>query len=188
MNEVDNNYNLCKILARKVYERNKSNGILQEYASVFEEQERLGIIERVDSSLLRLSDCKFIPHRAVVKREALVTTKVRVVYNCSLKVGNKPSLNECSYVGEDLMNGLLDLLMCFRSNLYSVIADIRKAYLNIKLDKEEDKDRFSFIVYDNGRYSHYRFNTILFGFIASPYILHSVIKYHAEFIKKSYSS
>ena len=62
-----------------------------------------------------------------IKTEESVTTKLRVVLNCSLKTNNKPSLNEAAYAGIDLMNNLLLLLLRTRAFKYVVIFDIKQA-------------------------------------------------------------
>ena len=118
------------------------------------------------------------PHRPVIKSEGESTTKIRPVFNCSLKTGKNPSLNEAAYAGVDLMSGLLDLLLKFKSNDYFMLADIKQAFLQIKLSKLEDKNRFSFLLVENGKLVAYRYTSIVFGFISSPFILNYIIKEH----------
>ena len=54
------------------------------------------------------------------------------------------SLNEAAFPGIDLMNNLLSLMLYFRSNCYALLPDIAKAFLQICLASEEDKNRFCF--------------------------------------------
>ena len=75
-----------------------------------------------------MPDQIWIPHRLVIRTEANVTTKIRPVFNCSLKMGKSPSLNEAAFPGIDLMNNLLSLLLYFRSNFYVLLSDIAKAF------------------------------------------------------------
>ena len=63
--------------------------------------------------------------------------------NCSLKIGKSPSLNEAAFTGVDMMNNLLSLLLYFRTNDFVIVADIVKAFLQIRLSSEADKNRFS---------------------------------------------
>ena len=99
----------------------------------------------------------------MVKTDPLTTTKVRPVFNCSLKVRGKPSLNEAAFPGIDIMAKLLDLLNYFRTNRYTLLADIQKAFLNIYLKLQEYRNRFSFVVFQNGSFHYYQYQTILFG-------------------------
>ena len=120
---------------------NLKDSLANAYEKVFEQQESLGIIEPVNQ---KMSDQIWIPHRPVIRNEANVTTKIRPVFNCSLKMGKAPSLNEAAFPGIDLMNNLLLLLLYFRSNFYVVLSDIAKVFLQIRLASEEDKNRFCF--------------------------------------------
>ena len=106
---------------------------------------------------------------------------MRPVFNASLKTKKgTPSLNEASYCGVNLMKDMNELLMLFRTNHYVYLSDIRKAFLMIKLKKIEDRNRFCFFLRDGDKLVAYRFTTIIFGFVASPFILNYVIQYHAS--------
>ena len=54
---------------------------------------------------------------------------VRPVFNCSLKIGNAPSLNEAAYVGINLMRDIVKLSLYFRSNDTVQLSDIKQAFL-----------------------------------------------------------
>lgn len=178
LDRVPSNFAISKAIARKVSEK---NGKLDEkYFEVFREQQKLGIIEEIDSPLEN-SRHIWIPHRPVIRDDPLVlTTKIRPVFNASLKVGKFPSLNEAAYPGTDLLNDSLGLLQYFRTNNNILLADISKAFLNVKLNKESDKNCFSFIVHHDNKFHYFRYNSIIFGFISSPFILNFLIKYHAS--------
>ena len=122
-----------------VYKNLEKQNIANAYEEIFEQQESLSIIEPVNQ---KMPDQIWIPNRPVIRTEANVTTKIRPVFNCSLKMGKYPSLNEAAFPGIDLMNNLLSLLMYFRSNFYVLLSDTAKAFLQICLASEEDKNRF----------------------------------------------
>ena len=61
-----------------------------------------------------------------------------------------------------------------------MLADIRKAFLMIKLSHENDRSRFCFFMKENDKLICYRYTTLIFGFNASPFILNFVIKHHAR--------
>ena len=173
--KVPSNLKIALAVAQRVYENLEKKGIGKDYEAVFDQQEELGIIEPVDK---RVPGQIFIPHRPVIKTDDLNTTKIRPVFNCSLKVGKAPSLNEAAFPGVDLMNNLLSLLLYFRTNEFVVLADIMKAFLQIRLSEEDDRNRFCFFRKINGKYVPYRYNTIIFGFVCSPFILNYIVQHH----------
>ena len=75
------------------------------------------------------------------------------------------------------MNPLLGLVQLFRTNKYALLADIKKAFLNIFISDVEDQNRFSFVLYVNNKFHYFRYKTILFGFAASPFILNFCLKH-----------
>ena len=78
------------------------------------------------------------------------------------------------------MKNIVKLSFYFRSNPCTVLSDIKQAFLQIRLARETDKNRFCFFMRDGDRLVTYRYKTIIFGFNASPFILNYVLKYHAE--------
>ena len=179
IDKVPSNYYLAKVIAKKVSEKNSKQGISTEYCDVFEEQEKLGIIEPIPAGF-DPEEHVWIPHRPVIRDDPLATTKIRSVFNCSLKTRGAPSLNEAAYPGTDLMGDLVGLLNYFRTNNYTLLADIVKAFLMVKLKNLKDRNRFSFLLYKDGKYIPYRYNTIIFGFCSSPFILNYILRYHAN--------
>ena len=173
--QVPSNLKISLAVAERVYDKLENKGIVDKYEEVFDQQEALGIIEEVKE---RVPGLIFIPHRPVIKNDDLTTTKIRPVFNCSLKVGKSPSLNEAAFPGIDLMNNLLSLLLYFRTNNCAVLADIMKAFLQIKLSAEDDRNRFCFFRKIDGRYVPYRYNTIIFGFVSSPFVLNYIVQHH----------
>ena len=168
-----------RVLDRVVASLNK-RGLLDSYTNVFLEQEREGIIERFEVSPEDYNKFIWIPHRPVIKSDEQCSTKMRPVFNCSLKVNGAPSLNEAVYPGINLMKNLLDLMLYFRSNKFVFLADIRKAFLMIKLRSEKDKNRFCFFMRVGEQLVCFRYTTLIFGFVASPFILNYLIQFHLK--------
>ena len=85
----------------------------------------------------------WIPHRPVIKTEEQI--KIRPVFNCSLKTAkDSPSLNEAAYPGIYLMSSLLKSMLAFRTNKYTMLSDIKQAFLRIRLKNEFDNSFFFF--------------------------------------------
>lgn len=180
LKEVPSNFHVALATLRGVKRRLEKQGLTSAYGDVFKQYQREGIIEPIQISSENIKNFKFVPHRAVIKTAAQVTTKIRPVFNCSLRVGGSPSLNQASYHGVDLLNSLFRLLISFRTNKYVVLADISKAFLQIRLKLEEDKNRFCFLWEENDQIVAYRYTTIIFGLAVSPFVLNAVIHYHAD--------
>ena len=179
INKVPSNFSLCKCIAKKVSFNNSKLEMDDKYFDVFRDQLSRGIIEEIvpDDPENHI----WVSHRPIVKTDPLViNTKIRPVFNCSLKTKGLPSLNEAAYGGIDLMADMFGLLQYFRTNSHILLADIAKAFLNIKLNKVSDKNKFSFVVYNNDQFFYYRYTSIIFGFIASPFILNYIIQHIGE--------
>ena len=64
------------------------------------------------------------------------TAKPRVVYDGAATVGGE-SLNRAVLAGENLLNGLIDVLMRFRMGKYACVADVSKCFFQIKLPRDQ---------------------------------------------------
>jgi len=117
---VPNNYNVCLAVLHRVAANLHKDGLYDDYAAVIQQHLDEQILEVVPLEELDVENHVFVPHRPVVRNDSL-TTKVRVVLNCSMKVGNAPSLNEAAYPGVDLVNNLLQLLLRVRADKYLVV-------------------------------------------------------------------
>ena len=87
-----------------------------------------------------------ISHHPVFKDDETATTKLRPVFNCSLKCADKPSINETSYAGVNLMADMCELLLKFRANRHVLLGDLKHAFLQIKLKHLANRNRFYFFV------------------------------------------
>ncbi|KFM77148.1 hypothetical protein X975_01493, partial [Stegodyphus mimosarum] len=101
-----------------------------------------GIIENVPTSEVN-SYGNYLPHRPVLKASSS-TTPVRPVFDASAKLTNHPSLNQCLQCGPNLIEFIRDVLLRFRKWRYGIIEDIRKAFLQISIRKE-DRDFLRFL-------------------------------------------
>ena len=180
LQKVPSNYSVCKVLAKKVHQKLPSTELKNQYFDYFQDQVQNDIITPLEENF-DISSHKFIPHRPIFREDPLVkTTKIRGVFNCSFRNGKSPSLNDCVEFPQDSMKDLVDLFLYFRANKYFLTADIKQAFLNVKLASVSDSRMFSFIVYHNNQFYHFRYTTVLFGFVMGPFFLNSVLKFHAS--------
>ena len=178
---VQNNFGVAINVLDRVHKKLSADGRWDEYVGGFEDLEKEGVIERLGrvQDLKNLKECVLLPHRPVFKETEQSTTKMRPVFNASLKTKKgAPSLNEASYCGINLMRDMTQLLMLFRSNKYIYVGDIRKAFLMIHLKRIYDRNKFCFLLKIGNEVICFRFTTIIFGFNASPFILNYVLQHH----------
>ena len=179
-NEVPSNFEVALKVLERVYVKLERTGNLSKYNQVFFDQLDNDIIEEFNCAPKDFHKYIWLPHRPVIKDEAQSTFKIRPVFNCSLKTRkDKPSLNETSYQGVNIMQNMLHVLLKFRTNRKVLLGDLEKAFLQIRLKLLRDKNRFCFFLKDGDRIRCFRYNTLLFGYVCSPFILNYVIKHIA---------
>ena len=49
----------------------------------------------------------------------------------------------------------------------------------MRLASEDDRNKFAFILFDGTQYRHFRYTSVIFGFVSSPFFLACVLKHHA---------
>ena len=111
--------------------------IREAYDSVIKDQLENNIIEQVTDTEIHNSSKEFyMPHRAVI-RESAEPTKLRVVYDASVKSEFGFSLSYCLEKGPLLKNKLWDILIRARFRPVVLCGDIEKAFLQIRIRKNE---------------------------------------------------
>ena len=180
VDQVPSNEGVALNVLDRVNKDLERKGLLRDYNDGLIKWETDDITERIEVHPRDYKNYIWIPHHPVIKTDEQSTTKIRAVFNCSLKTKGGPSLNEASYAGVNLMKDMLELMVLFRTNRYVLLSDIRKAFLMIKLKSAKDRNRFCFFMKEGNRLICFRFKTIIFGFNASPFILNYIIKHHAN--------
>lgn len=152
----------------------------QNYDNIFRAWEAEGIIEEVGEELPD-SGGHYLPHRPVFKPESL-TTPVRPVYDASCKIGSNPSLNQCLEKGPNMLEVMLHIILRFRKDKVGAIADIRKAFQMIDVNKEDRKfQRFLWWKDEERRiFKIYQHCRVVFGMNCSPFILAAVLEFHLK--------
>ena len=185
---LPDNYLHCKHRLNNLTKKLSTNSdLLNTYNGIIKSQLESGMIERVVESDSSVGQIHYLPHRPVIKPEK--NTKVRMVYDASSNTTG-PSLNDCLYPGPSLCESLFGVLLRFRINCVAFIADIEKAFLQIKLHPK-DKDFVRFIWFkdlnnlniDNiqtAEQAIYRLCRVLFGVCSSPFLLTGTFIHHAN--------
>ena len=107
-----------------------------------------------------------------------MTTKIRPVFNCSLKTHGNYPLNEATNPGSNLINNLIEILLKFRMNKFVMLGYIKKRISHDKVKKERDQNRLYFYITKNNEQIYYHYKTLLFGFNACLFILNFILQYH----------
>lgn len=177
---LPNNYSICEGRTRSLVHRlAQTAGMLQTYDSILKEQINRGFIEQVMPT--SSSAVHYIPHHPVRKDSS--TTPIRIVYDCSCRgSANQPSLNDCLLTSPPFLIDLVSIILRFRLNKYGVSTDIEKAFLHITLHtKDRDFTRFLWLSDasdPNSKFDTYRFCTVLFGSVSSPFMLFATLNHH----------
>nr|XP_047144811.1 uncharacterized protein LOC100214846 [Hydra vulgaris] len=160
--QIPDNYEKSKLRLLSTYNRLKKNpNLLQQYNEIIRQQEHEGIIERIPDFPPLVGQVHYLPHHAVIKEEKS-TTKLRIVFDAS---SNSPLLNDCLEKGPCLLPMLIDILIRFGTYKIAVASDIKKAFLNIAVNKN-DRDFLRFLWFDKVNNSNpkisYRYTRVLF--------------------------
>ncbi|XP_077536079.1 uncharacterized protein LOC144148418 [Haemaphysalis longicornis] len=132
----------------------------------------------------------YMPHHGVVRRDA-VTTKLRVVFDASSHVSGQPSLNSILCKGPMLDADLLRLILKFRCYPVVMVADIKKAYLQM-IVREQDRDALRFLWVERLPTPNepfppvvkWRMTRVPFGARSSPFLLAATLHHHLRVSQK----
>ena len=182
---LPSNLSLCKSRLTQVTARLRNLGPLDKCCKIMEEHLAHGWIEELSNLQEPWPEqgCHYLPHFFVLKDSE--TTPLRIVFAAN---SGQVSLNDCLYTAPCLLNKLIELLHRFRFPQYAFVADIRRAFLHIKM-REEDRPLVCFLWYkDNDPTKDicvYTYTTIVFGHTSSPMSLGAVLSHHLEQLRSS---
>ncbi|UYV67831.1 hypothetical protein LAZ67_5002175 [Cordylochernes scorpioides] len=98
------------------------------------------------------------------------------------------SLDDCLASGPNVIEQIPAILLKFREKAIGVIADIRKAFLQIEV-KEEDRDYLRFLWWKNNHQIQvFRHKRVVFGVTCSPYLLGAVILHHLKGVSSEFGA
>ncbi|EGT45359.1 hypothetical protein CAEBREN_32607 [Caenorhabditis brenneri] len=159
---------------------------LVEYDKIFRDQLTAHYIEVATTDTLKAhKPVYFIPHRAVFKEDSL-TTKLRVVLDASSHARGQLSLNDCLHAGTNMITPIFGILLRTRCTKFIIVADIAKAFHQVKL-QEEFRNVTCFLWLKDihkpptdNNIMVYRSTVIPFGVSSSPFLLAAYITYNLD--------
>ena len=152
-----------------------------EFNEVMKEYFDLGHAELVPPGDLNKStqDVYYLPMHAV-RKESSTTTKIRAVFDASMKSMSGVSLNDVLMVGPTVHTPLVDVLHRFRTHRIAIVADISKMYRAIELPLS-DRDLHCFVwrASPSEPLQDYRMTHITFGVSSSSFFANMCVKQNA---------
>lgn len=144
--------------------------VKRQYSEVFHDYLNLGHMERVPADDLRKPSVVYLPHHAVIRNDK-TTTKVRIVFDASMKGTNGVSLNSDLMVGPTLQPPLRHIIMRWRLHPISLCADVIKMYRQVKLSPAHvDFHRVVWRDDPASEMEDYRLLRVTFGTASAPYL------------------
>lgn len=148
----------------KRFSKNESLG--EQYDVCMNEYLDLGQMELVDE---KVDKFLVLPHHPVIK-ESSTTTKVRPVFDGSMKTSNGYSLNDRLMVGPTIQPELFTLIMQWRKGKYAISGDIEKMYRMVLINP--DHANFQCIFWKKpgtDEIKLYKLLTVTFGTSSAPF-------------------
>ncbi|XP_046640292.1 uncharacterized protein LOC124323580 [Daphnia pulicaria] len=131
----------------------------------------------------------YLPHYPVYRTDK-ATTKIRQVFDGAAKSKYRPNLNDVLETGPNLNPNLLWVLMRFRMNRISWIADIEKAFLKI-VPKPEDAEAVRFLWQREPEdpsfdLMAYKWKRVPLGLSSTPFLLRVSVNKHLLSVKSTF--
>lgn len=149
----------------------KNPDLQQQYADFLNEYKQLGHMSKINPELDQPGKvCVYLSHHAVVK-ESSSTTKVRVVFNASLKTDSGLSLNDVLKVGPKVQRDVFDVVLRMRTYPILIVADIEKMYRMILIDESQRSlQRILWRDNETKEIIHYQLNTVTYGTATASFL------------------
>lgn len=146
----------------------RQSNVKQEYQKVIEDYQASGHMTKIKEE--DAESAFYLPHHAVIK-ESSSTTKVRVVFDGSMKSDAGISLNDAQRVGPTIQSDLISILLRFRKHKYVIAGDIAKMYRQVLIKPEQRRYQRIFWRSDQDEdLQCFELNTVTFGTASAPFL------------------
>ncbi|XP_058827183.1 uncharacterized protein LOC131687148 [Topomyia yanbarensis] len=156
-----------KLLERRL---ERDTRLKVEYHRFMQEYITLGHMRLLQPSEQSANKCLYLPHHPVIKHSS-TTTKVRVVFDGSVKTSTGFSLNDALRVGPVVQDDLLSIVLRFRTFPVAVVADIAKMYRQVLVHSDDTPyQRIFWRFGDSGPIQAYELLTVTYGLAPSSFL------------------
>ncbi|XP_018403676.1 PREDICTED: uncharacterized protein LOC108780429, partial [Cyphomyrmex costatus] len=147
----------------------KDKNFKASYCAFMQEYEELGHMTNIQETS-HDRPTFYMPHHGVL-RPASTSTKLRVVFDGSIKSDNGLSLNDCQSVGPVVQEELFSILIRFRQHPYVVCADIQKMYRQVLVSpSDRPLQRILWRTDPKEEMKTYELNTLTYGTSSASYL------------------
>ena len=120
----------------------QNSAMFEQYDRIIKDQIQQGIVELAPDTSWQPTVCHYLPNHPVIWDDKKAS-KLRIVYDASARMRDRPSLNDCIYKGPKFNQRILDILLCFQGFRVPLMADLEKAFLQVSIaDAGRDVLRF----------------------------------------------
>lgn len=151
----------------------RSSSVADQYKVFMHEYMTLGHMTPIENDTSSFG--YYIPHHAIIKES--ISTKLRVVFDASMKTSTGISLNDCQLIGPVVQNDLLSILLRFRQYQFVLVGDIKMMYRQIWIDPQ---DRHLQRIFWRSSVSEplqtYELATVTYGTASAPFIATRCLK------------
>ena len=175
--DLQNNAASVKIRQNKTFSQaylDKKGASMEEIRAYFDKFEKSGYIERIEPERQKEPDSFYLPWFPVIDRSR-ESTKMRIVFDASVKDRNGKSLNSQIASTPNRTNDLLNIILNFRKYRYVVTGDISEMFLRIKMVEADRKYHRFFIGNEL-----WQWTSIVFGETSSPNASQKTLQTNAE--------
>lgn len=165
-----------RVLNRMEQRFARDDGFAKAYADFLTEYEALGHLELATSKGRESPLVYYLPHHGVIQ-ESSETTKLRVVFNGSLKTSLGISLNNHLFVGPSLLPDLFVIMLWWWMHAVVLSADMEKTFRQILVHPDDrDLQRVLWCKSFGVQPDAYRLCTVTYGLACAPYLVLRVVR------------
>lgn len=155
----------------------RNQSLRTQYVAFMEEYQSLGHMSEISNT--NSSFGYYIPHHSVIKDS--VSTKLRVVFDASMRSTTGISLNQTQIVGPVVQNDLLSIILRFRQYSFVLTGDIKQMYRQVLLDSSQRRYQRIFWRSDpTQELKTFELKTVTYGTASAPYLATKCLQFLAE--------
>lgn len=148
---------------------NTNHALKQQYIQFIQEYIQLGHM-RLSPNSNKNETTYYAPHHCVMQANS-ITTKLRVVFDCSARSSSGYSFNDLQMIGPTIQDDLFSILLRFRQHNIVLTADIQKMYRQIEVNEiQRPFQRILWRELPNQTLQSYELNTVTYGTASAPFL------------------